>query len=345
MPAPSTASTSIAILYNANADPARQIRNPDNIDWSADGYLYMAENAATPGLFGEGAVNPHEASVLRLDPATAAVLRVAEIDRSAAGPFGATDAAPSSFAAWESSGIVDVSALFGRPPGALFLADVQAGTIVDGPIAAHGLGAGGQLVLIAAPGVQLPTPVEIHRLDGYGDAVGSRFADTLVGSADANRLWGGGGADAMDGGAGDDLLRGGKGDDVLLGRDGGDRLFGQGGRDGLTGGADADSFVFTRWSDLSRKIARTDTITDFEPGLDRIHLARLDARPGHGDQAFRWIGEKAFHDRPGELRYEPRGTGDEAYRLVEADRDGDGSADLRLKLMGAGPLDKGDFVL
>ncbi len=86
----------ITIAYNANFDPARSIRNPDNLDWSADGFVYVQEDAASAGLFGPGAVNPHEASILRLDPETAAIVRVAAIDRAGAGPFGATDSDPDS---------------------------------------------------------------------------------------------------------------------------------------------------------------------------------------------------------------------------------------------------------
>ena len=337
----------ISIVYNANSDPAQRIRNPDNVDWSADGFVYIQEGPATAGLFGAGAVNPHEASILRLDPDTAAVLRVAEIDRDAAGPFGATDGSPEAFGAWESSGIVDVSALFGRPAGSLFLADIQAHTVADGPIAAGDLGRGGQLVLIAAPGVTPPTPVVQRDVAGFDKAVGSRFADTLIGNAAANKLWGGKGGDSIDGGAGNDVLRGGKGGDVILGRDGKDRVFGEAGADTLTGGADKDKFIFTKLSDLARKVARSDLVTDFEAGLDKLHLGKLDARIGDGNQAFRWIGEKDFHHRAGELRYKVRdkpGT-DSDFRIVEGDRNGDGHADFRIKLAGLGDLHAADFVL
>ncbi|MCB1500684.1 MAG: DUF839 domain-containing protein [Bauldia sp.] len=337
----------ISIVYNANADPAQRIRNPDNVDWSADGYVYIQEGPALAGLFGTGAVNPHEASILRLDPDTAAVLRVAAIDRNAAGPFGASDGSPGAVGAWESSGIVDVSTLFGRPAGSLFLADIQAHTVGDGPIAAGDLGRGGQLVLIAAPGVTPPTQVVQRDVAGFDKAVGSRFADTLIGNAAANKLVGGKGGDSIDGGAGDDLLRGGKGSDVILGRDGRDRIVGEAGADALTGGADKDTFVFARMSDLARKVARTDLVTDFEAGLDKIHLGKLDARTGDGNQAFRWIGDKPFHDRPGELRYKTRdkpGTDDD-LRVVEGDRNGDGRADFRIKLAGLGDLHAADFVL
>ncbi|MCP1166977.1 calcium-binding protein, partial [Limimaricola sp. ASW11-118] len=59
------------------------------------------------------------------------------------------------------------------------------------------------------------------------------------------------------GGSGNDILRGGAGDDVL--RDGG-------GAERLTGGAGADLFVLDA-------DGRTDTITDFEQGTDRLDLS------------------------------------------------------------------------
>ncbi|HET7717984.1 MAG TPA: alkaline phosphatase PhoX [Bauldia sp.] len=344
---PSNPAADIRIAYNANFDPARQIRNPDNLDWSGDGFVYVQEGPASPGLFGEGAVNPHEASILRLNAANGAVVRVAEIDRAAVGPFGATDGSPGAAGAWESSGIVDVSLLFGRPAGTLFLADVQAHTVVDGPIAALDLSGGGQLVLIAAPGAAISPAVESIPLGDVDKVIGSRFDDTIVGDAAGNLFRGGKGGDRLDGAAGDDRLNGGPGNDEIIGRDGDDRIGGGAGSDELTGGAGRDLFVFLRPAETPRKLARADIVEDFEPGLDRLHLAAIDAGPGKGDQAFHWIGGRGFHDRPGELRYKQRDLAgsDDDVRIVEGDIDGNGRADFRIVLAGLGELDRGDFVL
>jgi len=336
----------IRIAYNANFDAARQIRNPDNLDWSPDGSVYVQEDPSFSSLFGPGAVNPHEASVLRIDPVTGGIVRVAEIDRSAAGLFGATDGDPGRSGAWESSGIIDVSSLFGRPAGTLFLAGIQAHTIVDGPIATAGLAQGGQLVLITAPGADISPAVKSIPLGDVDKVIGSRFGDTIVGDADADLLRGEKGGDRIDGGGGDDRLYGGAGKDAMLGRDGVDRLLGGTGGDDMTGGAGRDVFAFVRVADMARTIGRTDLIRDFEPGIDRLSLAGLDARPGKGDQAFRWIGDRAFHDRPGELRYETRDkTGSDNVRIVEGDIDGNGRVDFRIVLAGLGDLDRTDFVL
>lgn len=57
---------------------------------------------------------------------------------------------------------------------------------------------------------------------------------------------------------------GGSGDDILTGNLADNRLQGNAGNDTLTGGAGKDSFVFVRPSDGH------DTITDFQPGLDKL---------------------------------------------------------------------------
>ena len=78
----------LKIIYDGDADPARALRSPDNLDWADDGFIYVQEDEAEEDtldgepLFGEGAVNPNEAGIVRLDPATGETVRVANIDRS-----------------------------------------------------------------------------------------------------------------------------------------------------------------------------------------------------------------------------------------------------------------------
>ncbi|MCS7466604.1 choice-of-anchor I family protein [Stieleria sp. ICT_E10.1] len=131
----------IDIIYDGDADLTRALRSPDNLDWADDGFIYIqedkAENATLLGepLFGAGATNPSEAGIVRLDPATGETVRVASIDRSivldpstSGTPFD-TDAGVTG--QWETSGILDVSTLFGEIPGSLFLFDIQAHGIED----------------------------------------------------------------------------------------------------------------------------------------------------------------------------------------------------------------------
>lgn len=156
------------ILYDGDDDATQALRSPDNLDWADNGLIYVQEDRANGDLFGEGAVNPNDASIVQIDPATGAVTRVAHVDQSVHLPFGAVEenlagSGQLDIGDWESSGILDVSTLFGEAPGTLFLADVQAHGLddqerfgVDGPAAQltdDNLREGGQLVFLAAPGV------------------------------------------------------------------------------------------------------------------------------------------------------------------------------------------------
>jgi predicted extracellular nuclease len=107
--------------------------------------------------------------------------------------------------------------------------------------------------------------------------------DTLSGGAGNDRLWsgigndtanGGAGNDSISGGAGDDRLfgnagddrvSGGIGNDIVFGDAGNDRLSGDIGNDTMTGGLGADTFSFSF-------VSGSDTITDFNVGMDRLLL-------------------------------------------------------------------------
>ncbi|MGF1523193.1 MAG: calcium-binding protein [Leptolyngbyaceae cyanobacterium] len=130
--------------------------------------------------------------------------------------------------------------------------------------------------------------------------VGTRGNDTIAGGTDDNRLFGGdgddvlrgdrnqrsaqdgksGGNDYLDGGAGNDRIGGKGGDDTLLGGTGDDHLWGDDGDDVLRGGLGDDRLVGDNDSKGTGSdtfvLARgegTDTILDFEIGIDFIGLA------------------------------------------------------------------------
>nr|WP_281423054.1 M10 family metallopeptidase C-terminal domain-containing protein [Sphingomonas colocasiae] len=77
----------------------------------------------------------------------------------------------------------------------------------------------------------------------------------------------------LDSGDGNDVVHGGDAGERLAGGNGNDIIFGGGGADTLTGGAGADIFAYALASD-STALA-SDTIADFQSGVDRIDLSRL----------------------------------------------------------------------
>ena len=146
----------------------------------------------------------------------------------------------------------------------------------------------------------------------------------FAGTAGDDRLYGGSGPDRLDGGAGDDVLTGGAGRDVL------------------TGGAGADRFVFGT-GDSGATFQTADRIMDFSRAEgDRIMLAAIDAIAATpADDRFAFIGTRAFSGVAGQLRHGFIG----ANTLIEADMDGDGAADLALRLAGNVTLAARDFIL
>lgn len=162
---------------------------------------------------------------------------------------------------------------------------------------------------------------------GIEGLVGSKYADNLRGDNAASTLKGGGGNDKLYGRAGNDRLHGGAGNDLLHGGTGADALSGEAG---------ADTFVFTSLKD-SLPGAR-DTIRDFVRGLDRIDLRSIDANTKlAGDQAFTFIGSKAFTGSAGQLNF--------SAGILSADVNGDRVADLQVTVSGVSALAKADFYL
>lgn len=130
---------------------------------------------------------------------------------------------------------------------------------------------------------------DVERLDlmGHGaiNGTGGSNANHMHGNDANNVLQGMAGDDRLWGKGGDDLILGGAGNDQIRGDAGDDRIDGGAGQDKLFGGAGADVFIFTSASDTSR--TKSDKIRDFETGIDKIDLSRIDANTElAGDQAF-----------------------------------------------------------
>jgi len=150
----------LRIVYDGDADPEGILRSPDNLEWADDGMIYVQEDkAVNTGLY--TAKNDDESGIVKLDPWSGAAVRVAEIDRTvvldASIPVwtDAVDEAPDEVGKPESSGILDVSTLFGEADGTLFLFDVQNHGIddqerynPDSRIIDEDLKEGGQLLLL-----------------------------------------------------------------------------------------------------------------------------------------------------------------------------------------------------
>jgi D-alanyl-D-alanine carboxypeptidase len=157
-----------------------------------------------------------------------------------------------------------------------------------------------------------------------------------------NQLMGLGGNDRLSGGNGDDHLLGGEGADVLTGRKGSDMLVGGEGRDVLIGGGDGDRFVFSNILDTGVTKSTRDVIKDFDADEDRISLWSIDANAAlDGNQAFRFLGSKAFDGKAGALHVRKSSLA----TIIEGDVNGDGKADFQIELVGSYRLNADDFIL
>jgi hypothetical protein len=138
-------------------------------------------------------------------------------------------------------------------------------------------------------------------------------------------------------------LFGGAAFDTLTGGSGADLIFGNLGADSLTGGGGADIFVYLSSADSTS--AARDGIQDFNLG-DLIDLSRIDAdgNASNGDTAFSFIGNAAFSNQAGQLRFENVAG---PIWLIQGDTDGNGVSDLEIILVvnDADPITTTDFIL
>jgi serralysin len=166
--------------------------------------------------------------------------------------------------------------------------------------------------------------------DGSKVAVGN-IANALLFQGDTRSL-----IENAIGGSGNDSLTGNDGINLLRGGGGSDKLYGLGGADTLSGGAGTDIFDFNSVKD-SLSSAR-DTIQDFVRGVDRIDLRTIDANAAAGgDQAFSFIGNKAFTGQSGQLNF--------SSNMLSGDVNGDKIADFRINVTGITALAAADFYL
>jgi len=164
--------------------------------------------------------------------------------------------------------------------------------------------------------------------------VGSTGNDTYAGTKFSDRIAGNGGNDNLSGGGGHDRILGGAGNDKLTGGLGADDLW---------GGSGADIFAFSSIKDSVARSSGWDSIFDFSQAQkDRINLSHIDVNTTKGgNQAFAFIGTKAFSQHAGELRY----TKARSDTHISGDVNGDGIADFRIHLDDPLALLRTDFIL
>jgi RTX calcium-binding nonapeptide repeat (4 copies) len=114
-----------------------------------------------------------------------------------------------------------------------------------------------------------PKPIEFKGEKRGLKLNGKNRSDFLKGTNKNDIISAKSGNDRVLGNSGDDNLQGGRGRDRLTGGIGNDVLVGGAGNDFLLGGKGRDLFVFTSLNE------GTDTILDFNPGVDLIDLTKI----------------------------------------------------------------------
>ena len=121
--------TSLTILVDGDTSPVKSpgaVHQPDNLESTLNGLL-IAEDPGSSQQFVPGELNATTARLMHYRFSTGVLSEAARVDQSAdEGPTDVDSAAAGKLGAWESTGIVDVSSVFGPDT---FLINVQAHTL------------------------------------------------------------------------------------------------------------------------------------------------------------------------------------------------------------------------
>ena len=186
----------------------------------------------------------------------------------------------------------------------------------------------------------------VQNIERFDAIALTNFNDVMVigDQADPATAYGYGGDDHLIGQENRVVMHGGDGNDLLVGSTANDELYGDRGNDILIGGPGTDLLFGGDGNDrfLFNQTGATDTIGDFQTGVDKIDLTDIDANSSVvGNQSFTFIGSAAFSGKAGELRVYNAGS---IGNVVAIDVNGDSTADLMINL-GSGTAVVGDFLL
>lgn len=238
-----------------------------------------------------------------------------------------------------------------------------------GNISSFGVGADGELYIVAYSGSVYRLDMSAAAGDGNDVLSGGGGADRIHGGAGDDTLSGDAGDDSVFGGLGDDKIYGGSENDSLLGDYGSDNIMGWTGHDTLLGGNDRDSVnggegndrifgglgldVLTGGNGVDWFFFNTnpatpgnrDTILDFNPVQDTIRLENavftaLTVTGTLSATAFKIIGQGAI-DADDRIIYDPS-NGSIFY---DSDGSGAGLAIHFASLAGAPTITAADFVI
>jgi hypothetical protein len=188
--------------------------------------------------------------------------------------------------------------------------------------------------------VQINLDTVTHGLLPPNTATGTNISgsakDTIFGCENANGgdgndfIFGSAAGNVLNGGDGNDFLFGFGGNDTLNGGTGNDLLVGGAGKDQLTGSLGADTFHYEALSDSGITAGTRDLVADFEPGIDKINFALIDAnKTTPGEDIFNFIGTNTpFTGSAGQLHAFWSAIG----QIIEGDVNGDKKADFSIEI-------------